>query len=46
MIAASVWYLGITIALLLIFLVIVVKTYARKNAKRGEDPKYRMLKDE
>jgi hypothetical protein len=46
MIAASIWYLGITVVLLAIFVVIVIKTYARKNAKRGEEPKYRMLKDD
>lgn len=46
MIAASVWYLGVTIALLAIFLVIVVRTYSRKNARRGEEPKYRMLNDD
>jgi hypothetical protein len=45
-IAASIWYLGITVLLLAIFLVIVIRTCARKNAKRGEEPKYRMLKDE
>lgn len=46
MIAASIWYLGVTLLLLVIFLVIVVRTCSRRNAKRGEEPKYRMLKDE
>lgn len=46
MIAASIWYLGVTLLLVLVFVVIVFRTYARKNAQKGEQPKYRMLKDD
>jgi|PlaIllAssembly_1097288.scaffolds.fasta_scaffold1308781_2 cbb3-type cytochrome oxidase subunit 3 len=46
MVAASVYYLGTTILLFLIFALIVVRTYSRKRKDRMEDPKYRMLDDD
>lgn len=39
-------YLGITFGLLVIFALIVLRTYRRKNKERGEAPKYTMLDDE
>jgi cbb3-type cytochrome oxidase subunit 3 len=46
MVAASVYYLGTTILLFLIFVLIVVRTYSGKRKERMEDPKYRMLDDD
>jgi positive regulator of sigma E activity len=43
---ASIYYLGVTIVLFVIFAIIVVKTYRRKNRKKGEAPKYRMMDDD
>jgi len=43
---ASVLYLGITGGLLAIFVVIAVRTYSRRNRKRLEAPKHRMLDDD
>jgi len=43
---ASIFYLGTTFGLFLIFAVIVVRTYRRKNRDKGEAPKYRMLDDD
>lgn len=43
---ASIYYLGITILLLLIFAAIVVRTYSKKHKARGEEPKYRMMDDD
>ncbi len=46
MVAASVYYLGTTILLFLLFALIVVRTYGRKRKERMEEPKYRMLDDD
>jgi len=46
MVAASVYYLGTTILLFLIFALIVIRTYSGKRKDRMEDPKYRMLDDD
>jgi cbb3-type cytochrome oxidase subunit 3 len=46
MVAASVYYLGTTILLFLIFALIVVRTYSGKRKDRMEGPKYRMLDDD
>ncbi|ADU66863.1 cbb3-type cytochrome c oxidase subunit 3 [Desulfurispirillum indicum] len=46
MIWGSIFYLATTFILFGIFVAIVVYTYSRKNRKRLEDPKYRMLDDE
>ena len=46
MVAASVFYLGTTILLFLVFVLIVFRTYRGKSKDRMEDPKYRMLDDD
>jgi hypothetical protein len=46
MIAASVYYLGVTVLLLAIFIFIIIRTYSKKERERGENPKYRMMDDE
>ena len=43
---ASILYLGVTFGLLVIFAVIVVRTYSSKRKKQGEAPKYKMLDDD
>jgi hypothetical protein len=43
---ASIIYLGTTFALLVIFLVLAVRTYSRRNRSRLEEPKRRMLDDD
>ena len=43
---ASIYYLGVTTLLLLIFAVIVARTYGKKQRIRGEEPKYRMMEDD
>lgn len=42
----SILYLGVTLTLFIIFAVIVIRTYSRKNKDQGEAPKYRMLDDD
>lgn len=44
--SASVYYLGITVLLFLIFVAIVARTYGRKQKEKGEKPKYRMMDDD
>ncbi|UFS71113.1 hypothetical protein LPW11_02725 [Geomonas sp. RF6] len=46
MIWASVYYLGTTILLFVIFAAIVRRTYKRSEKERLEGPKYRMMEDE
>lgn len=43
---ASVLYLGVTGGLLAIFVMIVIRTYCRRNRSRLEEPKHRMLDDD
>jgi hypothetical protein len=43
---ASVLYLGITFGMVVIFGLIVWRTYSRKNKSRLEEPKNRMLDDD
>ena len=43
---ASLLYLGVTFGLFIIFVLIVVRTYRRKNREKGEIAKYRMLDDD
>jgi len=43
---ASVYYLGVTILLFVIFAVIVARTYNKKKRDQGEAPKYRMLDED
>jgi hypothetical protein len=44
--SASVFYLGSTGLMVAVFLLIVVRTYRKKEKERGEAPKYRMLDDD
>ena len=43
---ASIVYLGVTFALFVIFALIVIRTYSKKNKDEGEVAKYRMLDDD
>jgi len=43
---ASVYYLGVTILLFLIFAAIVARTYNREHRKKGEAPKFRMMDED
>lgn len=43
---ASILYLGITFSLFVIFVLIVIRTYSKKNKAEGEAAKYRMLDDD
>ncbi len=42
----SITYLGVTFALFVVFVLIVIRTYSRKRKDQGEAPKYRMLDDD
>lgn len=42
---ASIYYLGVTLVLFLVFAWIVVKTMNRKRKDHGENPKFRMMDD-
>jgi len=39
-------YLGFTVGLFVIFLLIVIRTYSKKRKEQGEIAKYRMLEDD
>ena len=43
---ASIFYLGVTFGLFVIFLLIVIRTYSKKRKEQGEIAKYRMLDDD
>ena len=43
---ASIVYLGTTFGLLVIFVMIMVRTYSKKRKDEGEVAKYRMLDDD
>ena len=43
---ASIFYLGTTFGLFVIFVLIVIRTYSKKRKEQGEVAKYRMLDDE
>jgi cbb3-type cytochrome oxidase subunit 3 len=43
---ASVLYLGTTLGLLVIFLVIAARTYSKRNRGRLEEAKHRMLDED
>jgi hypothetical protein len=43
---ASVYYLGVTLLMFLVFAAIVARTCSRKRRESGEAPKYRMLGDD
>jgi len=40
---ASVYYLGITLLMFLVFAAIVARTCSRNRKERGEAPKHRMM---
>ena len=43
---ASVYYLGVTVLLLVVFAAIVARTCGRTRREKGEAPKYRMMEEE
>ena len=43
---ASIFYLGVTFGLFVIFVLIVIRTYSKKRKDQGEIAKYRMLDDD
>ena len=43
---ASIFYLGVTFGLFVIFVLIVIRTYSKKLKEQGEIAKYRMLDDD
>ncbi|HEY5672554.1 MAG TPA: CcoQ/FixQ family Cbb3-type cytochrome c oxidase assembly chaperone [Malonomonas sp.] len=43
---ASILYLGITFGLFVLFVVIVKRTYSRKNKEQNEAAKYNMLDED
>jgi cbb3-type cytochrome oxidase subunit 3 len=43
---ASLLYLGVTFGLFSIFVLIVVRTYRKKNREKNEMAKYRMLDED
>ena len=43
---ASIFYLGVTLGLFVIFVLIVIRTYSKKRKEQGEIAKYRMLNDD
>ncbi len=43
---ASILYLGTTFGLVVIFALIVIRTYSKKRKEEGEIAKYRMLDDD
>ncbi|MGK2904973.1 MAG: CcoQ/FixQ family Cbb3-type cytochrome c oxidase assembly chaperone [Desulfuromonadales bacterium] len=42
----SITYLGVTLGLFIIFVLIVIRTYSKKRKDKGEIAKYRMLDDD
>jgi ABC-type phosphate transport system permease subunit len=43
---ASIYYLGTTLLLFGIFVVIVARTYSKRHRNAKESPKYRMMDDD
>lgn len=43
---ASILYLGVTFGMFVIFVLIFIRTYRKKNKEQGESAKYRMLDDD
>lgn len=39
-------YIGVKLFLVALFIMIVMRTFGRRNMERGEAPKYRMLHDD
>jgi len=44
--SASLYYLGMTLLLFVIFAALAARTLRRNNRERGEAPKYRMMDDD
>lgn len=44
--AASIYYLGVTLVLFIIFAAIVARTYRKSHRAKGEEPKFRMMDDD
>jgi hypothetical protein len=40
---ASIYYLGVTFLMFVIFAAIVARTFSRRRREAGEAPKYRMM---
>ncbi len=43
---ASIYYLGVTLLLFLLFAAIVARTCSKRRREQGEAPKYRMMDDD
>lgn len=43
---ASIIYLGVTVGLFVIFVLIVIRTYSKRNKDKAEVAKYNMLDDD
>ncbi len=43
---ASILYLGVTIGMFVVFVLIFIRTYSKKRKEKGEIAKYRMLDDD
>ena len=43
---ASIFYLGVTFGLFVIFGLIVIRTYSKKRKEHGEIAKYKMLEED
>lgn len=43
---ASIYYLGMTVLMFLVFAALVARTCSRKRKERGEAPKYRMMNED
>lgn len=43
---ASIYLLGITVLMFLVFAAIVARTYGMKRKEQGEAPKYRMMNED
>ena len=43
---ASVYYLGVTVLMVVVFAAIVARTCSRRRREKGEAPKYRMMEED
>ena len=43
---ASVYYLGVTVLMVVVFAAIVARTCSGRRREKGEAPKYRMMEEE
>ncbi|WP_129127449.1 CcoQ/FixQ family Cbb3-type cytochrome c oxidase assembly chaperone [Geomonas oryzae] len=44
--SASIYYLGVTLFLFIVFAAIVARTYRKAHQAKGEEPKFRMMDDD